>query len=376
MKPTPSVAALASLTMLLLLTQCHSPSTLPGPAGRCFPSVARLQEGIAHKYYFHYQPDGAEELSTNVIYRTFQLTGSNTLVAWHFNTDFSPIRYREYEVRAGHLLMLEDIQYYQQDTFKQRIVQSEFRNWQSDTSTLIKYVDYGKQSTWAIEQQSGRSDTLIAGRPGIVFFGQYEGINIEGADTTRSTVIFKQIFLEGLGLFLQKSEGEGAVAEMELIEQMTMDTFRLRRNHGLHRIGYIDPAQSLGYRPGLQLCTPTDEIIDYYNPKTDVHYKGGKYALWKAIRPQLDPTQLEGASGYLTFRFVINCSGETGRFILETAGLDFQPNSFPKAATDHLGAITASLTEWEPAIHRREPADAYAYLTYKLKDGELVELLP
>lgn len=150
MKPTPSVAALASLTMLLLLTQCHSPSTLPGPAGRCFPSVARLQEGIAHKYYFHYQPDGAEELSTNVIYRTFQLTGSNTLVAWHFNTDFSPIRYREYEVRAGHLLMLEDIQYYQQDTFKQRIVQSEFRNWQSDTSTLIKYVDYGKQSTWAI----------------------------------------------------------------------------------------------------------------------------------------------------------------------------------------------------------------------------------
>ncbi len=377
MKPVPCAIRIAGLAVLLLLTQCRSSGNLPDPVGQYFPPTSWLRPGIAHKYYFHYKADGGDaEISTNVNYRTYQLTDSNTLVVQHFDVGFSPVRYRVYEVKAGYLHMLEDIQYYRQDTFEQSIIRPEFRNFQGDTATLAKRVDYGQSLTWSTERQESRSDTLIEGQAGIVFSGLYEGIHIEGADTTKVVSTFNQIFLKGVGLFLLRAEGESGASEMELIEQMPIATFEQRRNHGLHRVGYIDPDQALGYHPGFQLCTTTDEIIDYYNPDPDIHYKGGKYALWKAIRPQLDPAQLKGASGYLTFRFVINCSGEAGRFITEAAGLDFQTARFPQATTEHLGAVTASLTEWVPAHHRGEPADAYAYLTYKLKDGELVELLP
>jgi hypothetical protein len=366
----------AMLALCSLLSQCQRNHPLPETVADYFPHPAFLQKGIAQKYYFHYQRPDQSEIWTNINYLTYQIDDQQELVITNYDADFTPNRLRRVVFDQGAMKVLEDVQYDGADTTQSAMLQPTMRNWLADTATLIKENKTGDLTIQSTEQQIQRKDTLIENRPGVIFYGQYEATRYAADDTTSFSNTFTETYVEGLGLYHQHFQSDRFQGTLELIAQMSMPEFRKQQQHGLERVAYIDPGRTLGYRPDFELCTATEAIIDYYNADPDIHYRGGKYALWKAIRPQLEPTMLENASGYLTFRFVINCEGEAGRFTLEPADLDFQPTQFPEKTVAHLGEITAGLTDWRPGRHKGEPADAYAYLTYKLKDGELVELLP
>ncbi|MEQ8702844.1 MAG: hypothetical protein RIC19_02935 [Phaeodactylibacter sp.] len=362
--------------LCILLSQCTRPAILPQPVAAYFPAPTLLREGVAQKYYFHYQRPGHSETWTDINYLSYQWNDAQELVITNYRTDLTPNRMRRVTFEEGQMKTLEDVQYNGTDTLRKTLLQPVMRNWQSDTATSVKTSTEGIFLDRSVERQLQRRDTLVENRPAILFSGVYESVRISDSDTLRFSSAFSEIYAEGIGLYGQAFQSDRYQGSLELIEQMTLQEFKRRQQHGLERAAFIDPATVLGYRPDFKLCTRTEDIIDYYNPDPDIHYRGGKYALWKAIKPQLKTELLKGASGYLTFRFVINCEGEAGRFILETADLDFQPTSFPKATVAHLGKITAGLTDWPPVQLRGEPADAYAYLTYKIQEGEQIELLP
>jgi hypothetical protein len=360
------------LGILLLWGSCNTAASLPDEVQPYFPSPQLLQEGIAQKYYFHYQEKGSSDIATNINYTVYRLTSDSRLEMKEYNADFSPVRYRIFSFDGGQMLIDHYQQYQRQDSLAHEIIQAAFRHFEQDSSLSITQMEGDAQIQ---AQQTNTKDTILLERAAKWMEGYYL-TQAEGTENPQSLVTFKECYAAGLGLCERYAANEQVSIRVELVEQFPLSAFRQMQNHGKQRIAYIHPDSTLGYRPEFQLCNTTADIIDYYNPEDDIGYRGGKHALWQIIRPKLKPELLNGISGYLTFRFVVNCEGKSGRFVFEPTSLDFQPMQVPVATIEHLGEITAALDEWAPAAYRGEPKDAYVYLTYKLQDGELVELLP
>ena len=90
-----------------------------------------------------------------------------------------------------------------------------------------------------------------------------------------------------------------------------------------HDIGYIDPATALGDK---EFKTCSDRIYEYYNFEPYAGYKYGKRALRDSIAKKY--SAIGNESGYLTFRFVVNCKGSAGRYQIIENDLDLKPKKF------------------------------------------------
>lgn len=138
-----------------------------------------------------------------------------------------------------------------------------------------------------------------------------------------------------------------------------------------HDIGYIDPDKALGSK---DFKTCKDEIYEYYNSEPDGGYKYGKKALRDSVQRKYQASISE--SGYLTFRFVVNCQGKAGRYLVIENDLDFKPKKFNAELVSQFFSITQELKEWRPVVLENESRDYYMYITYKLLDGKIIEILP
>jgi len=139
----------------------------------------------------------------------------------------------------------------------------------------------------------------------------------------------------------------------------------------IHDIGYIDPSISLGDKD-FETCKGV--IFEYYNSEPDGGYKYGKKALRDTVLKKYSESGKE--SGYLTFRFVVNCHGEAGRYIVIANNLNLEPKMFNQDLVLHLFDITQELKEWRPVVLGNESRDYYMYITYKILDGKIIEILP
>jgi hypothetical protein len=138
-----------------------------------------------------------------------------------------------------------------------------------------------------------------------------------------------------------------------------------------HDIGYIDPATALGDN---EFKTCKDEIYEYYNSEPDAGYKYGKRALRDSIAKNY--SAIGNESGYLTFRFVVNCQGLAGRYQIIENDLDLKPKKFNEELVSHLFSVTQQFKEWRPVVLENEPRDYNIYITYKIRDGKIIEILP
>jgi hypothetical protein len=138
-----------------------------------------------------------------------------------------------------------------------------------------------------------------------------------------------------------------------------------------YNIGYIDPKTALGDK---EFTTCDDKIFEYYNSSPDGGYKYGKQALRDSVMNKYSFKCSD--SGYLTFRFVVNCKGLAGRYQIVENSLDLKPTKFTKDLVSHLFSITQEFKEWRPVILDNKSRDFYIYISYKLRDGEIIEILP
>ncbi len=87
--------------------------------------------------------------------------------------------------------------------------------------------------------------------------------------------------------------------------------------------------------------------------------------------------QAYAGSGYVTFRFVVDCAGQRQPRVqvLQTTA-QYQPTHFDKALVEALYAYFQTLTEWRVGALQNVPVNYLAYLTFKLKDGNVVAVVP
>ena len=135
---------------------------------------------------------------------------------------------------------------------------------------------------------------------------------------------------------------------------------------------YIDPEISL-LNEGFVVC---DEnfILQYYNPERATYSKG-KNGLRKFILASFKNNNFTD-SGYLNIRFIINCKGEAGRYLIHENDLDLKPKKFNPEIVEQLFKLTTQLKKWNPNFTHDEYRDSYMYISYRIENGEITEIIP
>jgi hypothetical protein len=138
-----------------------------------------------------------------------------------------------------------------------------------------------------------------------------------------------------------------------------------------NNVGFIDPKDALGDK---EFKTCGNYIYEYYNSFPHGGFKYGKKALRDSVMRKYKTVSTE--SGYLTFRFVVNCQGVAGHYEIIENDLNHAPARLNKNVISNLFQITQDLREWKQITLDDQPRDYYFYITYKLNDGKIIGILP
>jgi hypothetical protein len=88
-------------------------------------------------------------------------------------------------------------------------------------------------------------------------------------------------------------------------------------------------------------------------------------------------SQRPAGSGYITFRFMIDCAGfrQPMTQVLQTdAG--YVPTHFRPDLVGELYAFMKTLKDWRVATHNNQAFNYFTYLTFKITDGKVVAVIP
>ena len=119
-----------------------------------------------------------------------------------------------------------------------------------------------------------------------------------------------------------------------------------------------------------------EKIFPYYYGNNVAKYKSGKDSLRLYFDQNFDNKDYTGQSGYITIRFIINCKGETGRFEILQTGTDFKTKEFEPILVDQLFNLVQNLERWQAIKFQGDSFDSFFHLTFKIENGQIVEILP
>lgn len=364
--------------MFIVLVLACQPETDLGIAKNYLPKARYLEKGIVNKYYSHFNPGDNADVRTNIFYKSYQLTKPNEIVVNNYNAGFELDRSRTFIFQGNQMMLTNETNYYYSDTIKAEIIKPGFFSWDGtgdlQFEEILKYTQEDKSLTQAHQKQV--RDTTVLNKPAKVFEKESTTNTTTQEDTTHRSYQSRIIYTEGFGLFEAYEDHPDGEFTLELVEQMPLDDFNTLVNHGRKRIAYIDPKEAIDQHTDFKLCGLHKNVADYYNSSPDGRYAEGKRGMMNIIFSKVDTEKLFKESGYLTFRFIVNCHGEAGWFVTEQADLDFQEKQFNQQTVDHLYEIVYDLKTWSPAVIMGEPQDAYFYITFRLKDGEILDILP
>lgn len=140
-----------------------------------------------------------------------------------------------------------------------------------------------------------------------------------------------------------------------------------------HYIGYLDPATTIS-DPSFKVCD-NGSIYKTHHGGAPEGYKPNKGVFRKNILDHYVTTDTT-ASGYLFYRFIVNCKGETGRFEITGTDLDMNPTIFADKIVDQLHRLTANSDNWSLLSVKEHPINYYMYIGYKIEYGHITEILP
>lgn len=126
--------------------------------------------------------------------------------------------------------------------------------------------------------------------------------------------------------------------------------------------------------PDFFICN--EKRIPQYYAFRSSSYLGEKPVIEKYFQEKYNHEGLENENGYLTIRFIVNCKGKAGRFRMQEMGLDYIEKKFDIKLSDQLFSLTTQIEAWTKNISKGQPYDYYQYLTFKIIDGEIKEILP
>ncbi len=143
-------------------------------------------------------------------------------------------------------------------------------------------------------------------------------------------------------------------------------------NKYTHNVEYINPETAL-LNDDFEVCNE-NYIIQYYNPQRATYSKG-KNGLRTFIMSNYKNNNYND-SGYLNIRFVINCKGEAGRYVIHENNLDLEPHDFNEDLVNQLFNLTTELKTWNPNFTHDDFRDSHMYISYRIENGEITEIIP
>ncbi len=129
--------------------------------------------------------------------------------------------------------------------------------------------------------------------------------------------------------------------------------------------------------PDFELCNE-EKAYQYFNIGQGLLYKGEQIALKKEFLEKYNSKIAKKESGMIRIRFIVNCEGETDRFRVLGSDENYREKEFDKSITNQLVQITKELKNWNGLFNpeTQEGWDYYQYLIFKIKDGQIVKILP
>jgi hypothetical protein len=127
----------------------------------------------------------------------------------------------------------------------------------------------------------------------------------------------------------------------------------------------------------FQVCNE-DILGQYYYNGMGSHFKGGLNEVKQIFSQKVKTINKESDTGYVRIRFLINCEGETGRFSILEVDKDYEPKSFSHELVAQLFKITTTLSDWEleELPQTGKTYDNYRHLTFKIRNGKVLDILP
>ncbi len=366
-----------SLCLLaMIFASCISKKAEFGVATDYFPSADLLTDGVVNKYYEHYTYSNDQAPLTIILYIKYHLISSRRLEETQYGGGFNPILKRIYRFDSSRQVLEDEKFYFDSDTLSTEIIENVRYSWASQQASLEGIRHYPKGDfKIRINQKNLKDETLVEGLSTKRF--ESEIITDWKNGVQKININSKAVYAQNLGLFFRVTERENVSIRTELIEQMPLSEFQKRKDHGIKRVGYIDTTKILDDNTiTSHLCGPFSDLADYYNSNPDGGYLRNKNNLEKELRSSIDENKLNKESGYLTFRFIVNCKGVAGLFVAEGVDENYQFKEFSKPVVDHFYQALKSLGRWRSVVLNGESQDAHFYITFKLKDGKITDILP
>ena len=112
----------------------------------------------------------------------------------------------------------------------------------------------------------------------------------------------------------------------------------------------------------------------YYNVET--YYEGGAKAFRKEIFSFLknDPIDFDTKSGYITFRFIVNCKGEMGRFRVKMIDSNIKETTYDISKINKLKTILNNLKNWKLGKNKGLTVDSYYIIKIKFEGGLITDI--
>ncbi|MHA7057427.1 hypothetical protein ACWGOQ_0009440 [Aquimarina sp. M1] len=340
-------------------------------------------KGVVNKYYIHIYPKNQQNKKTILDYSFLKKLNDSIYSKETFGPSFGLQSSKQFRIAGEDVIETTYKRYYLTDTLVAHYTNdtvTTFLTFQKDTvyyKTKLKNKDSLALDVYQYTKTI--KDTIIQNKPAKII-GQFTTNTTIFGETPRDTIRYhaRSIYVQDLGLWKSTLTTDTDVVERVLVEQLLPEQFDKLSKHGIERVGYIDFDKTIDKDKKLELCSSTDFIVDYYNGGNDrAGFIGGKGNLKKLVGSKLDTNKLHNESGYLTFRFVINCKGKAGKFITdESADFDYNKKQFSKKTVMHLYDIISGVEQWKPCVIRNTKRDSYFYVTFILKNGEIQDILP
>lgn len=157
-------------------------------------------------------------------------------------------------------------------------------------------------------------------------------------------------------------------------EAVKNDSTEIKSKAPLTAVGHISFDPDID-DSDYKICYP--DYVWIYSPFDGVGFEGEKPALVEVFKDQFIPRKDVESSGYITIRFIVNCEGKAGRFRLIQLNEEYEiSTNIDKEVVDQIYRITKSLTGWSRHYYEGNYYDYHQYLTFKIKNGDIIEYLP
>lgn len=137
-----------------------------------------------------------------------------------------------------------------------------------------------------------------------------------------------------------------------------------------------DIEQNESDNPDFKICNGEKYILQYFNTGKGPGYVGEKPILLESFKNTYKPVSGKNQNGFIRIRFVVNCKGKAGRFRTLQSDDDFEEFAFDEKIVKQLLQTTSEIENWEILTSKGAPVDYYFYLIFKIKDGDITEILP